>query len=79
MAILGYRKKRYLYPYDLEHITSFDFVCDLPLPYSFTEWDEKIPGSKFVLTTRSRESWLRSVVHHHQRRGKPRVPVQPLC
>lgn len=42
----------------------FDGFQDLPWPVLYREMDERFPGSKFILTTRPTESWVRSVVEH---------------
>ncbi len=39
-------------------------LCDLPIPILFRELDEAYPGSKFILTVREEENWLRSVRNH---------------
>jgi hypothetical protein len=38
--------------------------CDLPFTILFRELDEAYPGSKFILTVRPEEAWLRSVERH---------------
>lgn len=76
MSILGYRVEQYLYPDDLENITRFDFVCDQPIPWSYREWDKKLPGSKFILTTRSRDQWIKSIESHYSRH--PPKGLDPL-
>jgi len=42
----------------------FDGFQDNPWPIVYREMDERFPGSKFVLTTRPTERWLKSVVEH---------------
>jgi hypothetical protein len=39
-------------------------VCDLPIPLLYREFDQSYPGSKFILTTRDEQKWLRSVRNH---------------
>jgi len=39
-------------------------VCDLPIPMLFKEFDESYPGSKFILTLRDEENWIKSVEDH---------------
>lgn len=41
--------------------TYFQGFADSPVPLFFREIDSMFPGSKFILTTRRPESWLRSV------------------
>ncbi len=72
LKILGYRVKdnttRPLIPilkgeYDkvLRMIRAYDAVEDTPWYMIYKELDERIPGSKFILTVREKESWYRSV------------------
>lgn len=37
-----------------------DIVSDIPIPAIFRDLDAAFPGSKFILTTRDKNSWLRS-------------------
>jgi len=39
-------------------------ATDLPMPLLYRQLDLNYPGSKFVLTVRSEENWLRSVKNH---------------
>lgn len=39
-------------------------LCDLPIPLLFTKLDAAYPGSKFILTLRDENEWLRSVEKH---------------
>lgn len=39
-------------------------VCDLPMTFLYKELDAAYPGSKFILTTRSENKWIRSVRNH---------------
>lgn len=36
-------------------------LCDLPIPLLYQQLDKAYPGSKFILTIRSEQAWLRSV------------------
>ena len=47
--------------YELSFLTEYEAVVDLPVPIMFRELDQHYPGSKFILTDRAVESWLRSV------------------
>jgi hypothetical protein len=42
-------------------LESNDAFCDLPVPLFYKELDCIFPGSKFVLTTRDPEGWLKSM------------------
>lgn len=52
-----------------------DAVEDMPWALMFRELDAAFPGSRFVLTVREEESWLRSIVGHFG--GNP-SPLQML-
>lgn len=39
-------------------------LCDLPIPLLYRDLDQAYPGSKFVLTVRDEDEWLRSVEKH---------------
>ena len=70
LQILGYRTRdnmgvtNYaageLSSVDLDPVDSYDAVTDTPIPSFFRELDARYPGSKFILTVRGREGWLRS-------------------
>ena len=45
-------------------LNRFDSVEDNPWPSMYKELDAQLPGSKFILTIRESESWLRSVERH---------------
>lgn len=51
-------------PLCYELATRFDAFQDNPWPIVYKAMDERFPGSKFVLTTRPTDRWLRSVVEH---------------
>jgi len=46
--------------YDL--VDSFDAFQDNPWPILYKELDQRFPGSKFILTRRPAEAWIRSMV-----------------
>ena len=47
-----------------KHCESYQAFEDNPWPLIYRELDEMFPGSKFVLTLRPTESWLRSLTKH---------------
>ena len=49
----------------------FDAFGDNPWPILFRELDERCPGSRFVLTTRPTDEWLRSVTRYFGARTTP--------
>lgn len=53
--------------------TDFDAFQDNPWPILYKELDEKFPGSKFILTLRNPESWIKSQVNHF---GKKETPMR---
>lgn len=42
----------------------YDAAQDMPWPVLYRELDQRYPGSRFILTVRDTESWIRSVVKH---------------
>ncbi len=48
----------------LTTIEEFDAAQDNPWPFLYREIDAAYPGSKFVLTLRDSDDWIRSVVNH---------------
>lgn len=46
--------------FDTDWLKNHHAVLDNPVPRIFQVLDRKYPGSKFILTTRGRESWLES-------------------
>ena len=50
--------------YVLKTANEYDAVQDMPWPSFYRLLDEHFPGSKFVLTVRPPEPWIRSVVSH---------------
>jgi hypothetical protein len=51
-------------PEILEVIKPYDAFCDNPWPLFYKEIDAFYPGSKFILTIREENSWLRSVLQY---------------
>jgi hypothetical protein len=49
----------------------FDAFQDNPWPILYKELDQKFPGSKFILTLRPSEGWMRSVVNHFNEEETP--------
>jgi Sulfotransferase domain/N-terminal domain of galactosyltransferase len=52
----------------LEHYYA---LCDLPIAMLYKQLDRAYPNSKFILTIRDEESWLRSVETHWSRTANP--------
>jgi sulfotransferase family protein len=61
LSILGYRSVHYPPAPNLyELLDAFDAATDTPIAMSFKELDHRYPGSKFILTVRDRDKWLKS-------------------
>jgi len=70
LQILGYKTKdnmgvvKYaagdLSSVDLELVDTFAALTDTPIPSFYRELDTRYPGSKFVLTVRDSDGWLKS-------------------
>ena len=48
----------------LEIALNHDAVEDMPWPLMYRELDEAFPGSKFILTWREPDRWIKSIVSH---------------
>src|SRR3990172_8161285 len=65
MWILGHKTVQY--PYNASQIQNNDFSLDLPVVIQYKKLDKKYPNSKFILTTRDLDSWLKSMRNHYRR------------
>ena len=70
LEILGYKIAHYPPPdmVDVLAADQLDGCTDIPTALRFRMLDKKFPGSKFILTTREKNSWLRSIQDHYKRR-----------
>jgi hypothetical protein len=79
LKLLGYRTTgpNFIFRSDLdsmvhtrisETIEMYDAFQDNPWSVSYRYLDEACPGSKFILTVRDAESWLRSLKNHYRHR-----------
>jgi hypothetical protein len=50
--------------YRLSVLEKFDAVVDITVAPYYAQLDRAYPGSKFILTTRDMESWLRAIEKH---------------
>jgi len=61
---LGYKVSHYpkppLIPKLIKVLENYDCACDTPIAIAYKELDKIFPNSKFILTTRSLESWINS-------------------
>jgi hypothetical protein len=48
----------------VEDAADWDALSDIPVAAFFEDLDAAYPGSRFILTTRGEESWLRSCENH---------------
>ncbi|HEY3324860.1 MAG TPA: sulfotransferase [Planctomycetota bacterium] len=62
LELLGFKAVHY--PVDLQEIEENDAATDIPVAAQYQELDRLFPGSKFILTLRERETWLRSCQRH---------------
>jgi len=66
---LGYRSQHY-YPaiandyYNFDKVRAFDGLTDFPGPLLYRELDYEFPNTKFILTTRIEQDWIRSMETH---------------
>ncbi len=51
-------------PIVLDLVNQYDAFQDNPWPLLYKELDRFVPNSKFILTVRPSDSWIRSVVRH---------------
>jgi len=65
LKLLGFKSKHHpinLYTFlDDSYLEKYDAFVDSPIPLIYKKLDRKFPGSKFILTTRSLDSWLESM------------------
>jgi hypothetical protein len=54
-------------PEALERARRYDAFQDNPWPLLYREMDQHFPGSKFILTVRPTDEWIRSVAGHFGR------------
>ncbi|NOK59854.1 MAG: hypothetical protein GFH27_549291n46 [Chloroflexi bacterium AL-W] len=68
LEVLGYQTKHFPLirenveqgDYDLKLLEQYDALTDAPIAALFPHLDTRHPGSRFILTVRNREDWLRS-------------------
>ena len=59
---------------DLFQFDEFDAFADIPIAYCYKELDRMYPNTKFILTTRELESWLKSCRWHMSNPYRPGRP-----
>lgn len=54
------------YDVDLEILETYDAICDTPVFFDFVykKIYDKYPDAKYILTTRSKQSWVKSAKNH---------------
>lgn len=59
--------------YTMAHnlVKQYDAFQDNPWPIIYKEMDKSYPGSKFILTLRDTDAWIKSIVSHFGRRKTP--------
>ena len=60
--------------FTLSLLEQYDAITDNPIPSIYQELDKAYPNSKFILTVREYDSWLKSVKHHHLINVGPQFP-----
>lgn len=53
--------------FEHDYLAEYDAATDLPLATFFPQLDVRYPGSRFVLTVRALDSWLKSARSHFTR------------
>jgi hypothetical protein len=82
LSILGYRVTgpnhvndpdiaRNVHDVAQQLVEQYDAFQDNPWPIIYRELDQRYPGSKFILTMRPTEKWIRSIVDHFGRSNTP--------
>jgi hypothetical protein len=74
LEVLGYRSKHFpigMVRYDdgkislvRSYVNKFDALTDTPVARFYKELDKEFPGSKFILTIRDHNSWIKSCRTH---------------
>lgn len=88
LELLGFRSVHYPSPMLMnagryeEALADYDAATDISVSAYFRELDLAYPGSKFILTLRDIEHWLKSIEDHMSRRehelGNPNCPKAVL-
>ncbi len=47
--------------FERDYLAEYDALTDLPIGLYYPELDKRYPNSKFILTTRSLEPWIKSI------------------
>jgi len=82
LTTLGYKVKgffdtkdpdisRKVYEMAFRFVEQYDAFEDIPWCIIYKELDKKYPGSKFILTLRPTEKWIKSVVDHFGIKTRP--------
>jgi hypothetical protein len=61
--------------FDFEFLTEYDGATDLPIPSIYKNLDQTYPNSKFILTKRDPEDWIKSIENHITRDVGLEIPV----
>jgi hypothetical protein len=71
MSILNFKSKHYLF--DVENdLKKYEFLNDMPIQTRYKQYDSKYSNSKFILTIRDEESWLKSVQKQFLKHRRPK-------
>ncbi len=71
LEILGFHAIHWLNPHTQSIISDNDFVLfdaftDIPVSYQFEKLYHTFPNSRFIYTSRSQASWVKSIATHYQ-------------
>lgn len=62
IGMVGVRKGKLYFKYD--RIKKYDALVDMPIVCFYKEIARRYPAAKFILTTRDKEKWLKSMEKH---------------
>ena len=71
LEILGYSSVHY--PVTWEEFDRYDAAHDITVASRFEELDKLYPGSRFILTLRDLNQWLRSCENHFDRFNRNKI------
>ncbi|MHA1337445.1 MAG: sulfotransferase family protein, partial [Promethearchaeota archaeon] len=74
LKVLGFKTKHYPQINGLyEMVDKYDALTDVPIVLNFKKLDKEYPNSKFILTIRDIDSWLKSCKLHFSRVEKNNI------
>ena len=70
MSILNFKSKHYLFDVEKD-LQKYEFLNDMPIQTRYKNYDEVYGNSKFILTLRDEESWLKSIQKQFLKHKRP--------